>query len=151
MQKPCPREAYNFPADDFCICGWKGKRTRGRQWHFFFFLSWRACAASTRQVAFAQLNPHQQAGFDRNEAKMRSGGTRHSAPLMLGWRALAWRPDGASWGQKQVPPRASSSEKSSRPHYVQQASWLLHAVTSFSWLNLIKRISARHCFTQTDL
>lgn len=45
------------------------------------FLNLRACAASTRQAAFTQLNPQQQVGFDRIEANMQSGGIRHSAPF----------------------------------------------------------------------
>lgn len=36
-------------------------------------------------------------------------------------------------------------------HYVQRATRLCHAVTSFSWVNLIKPISAWHCLAQTGL
>lgn len=59
------------------------------------------------RLVFTQLDPRQQVGLDRDE------GPEPSAPLRLGRRALARRPDGAGRGQKQVAERESCTEKSS--------------------------------------
>lgn len=119
------------------------------------FLNLRACAASARQAAFAQLNPHQQVGFDRIEASMQSGGIRHSAPFDARLTAFGMTPRRCEPGTKTSASESALLRESlcfwARQHYVQQARWLLHAGASFSGFNLIKRISARHCFTQTDL
>lgn len=64
------------------------------------FLNLRACAASARQAAFAQLNPHQQVGFDRIEASMQSGGIRHSAPFDARLTAFGMTPRRCEPGTK---------------------------------------------------